>query len=134
MALSISPNALRRRLHRPWRPGIFGAHGGRKTLARCQPCLRVGHQHPRNRSRTHGARNWRAQSQNNTGRDALTDRRLGLLQIECCIDEWITRVKTDIPFTTTLYQNEDHICCLRGSKNIPRSMAFSTTSFLSCTI
>ncbi|KAF8233249.1 hypothetical protein L208DRAFT_1267700, partial [Tricholoma matsutake] len=39
---------------------------------------------------------------------------LVLTAIECCIDEWITRIKTDIPFTTALYQDvyEDHLCCL----------------------
>ncbi|KAF8223383.1 hypothetical protein L208DRAFT_1317082 [Tricholoma matsutake] len=37
-----------------------------------------------------------------------------LTAIECCIDEWITGIKTDIPFTTALYQDvyEDHLRCL----------------------
>ncbi|KAF8230447.1 hypothetical protein L208DRAFT_1400539 [Tricholoma matsutake] len=43
---------------------------------------------------------------------------LVLMAIECCIDEWITGIKTDIPFTTALYQDvyEDHICCLQHFK------------------
>jgi hypothetical protein len=33
------------------------------------------------------------------------------LQIECCIDEWISGVRTDIPFSTALYKDvyQDHI-------------------------
>ncbi|KAF8229109.1 hypothetical protein L208DRAFT_1402691 [Tricholoma matsutake] len=31
---------------------------------------------------------------------------LVLTAIECCINEWITGIKTDIPFTTALYQDK----------------------------
>jgi hypothetical protein len=36
------------------------------------------------------------------------------LQIECCIDEWISGIRADIPFSTALYKDvyEDHIRCL----------------------
>ncbi|KAF8237061.1 hypothetical protein L208DRAFT_1249518 [Tricholoma matsutake] len=39
---------------------------------------------------------------------------LVLAAIECCIDEWITGVRTDIPFSTALYKDiyEDHVRCL----------------------
>jgi hypothetical protein len=36
------------------------------------------------------------------------------LQIECGIDEWISGIRSDIPFSTALYKDiyEDHIRCL----------------------
>ena len=46
------------------------------------------------------------------------------LQIECCIDEWITGIKTDIPFSTALYKDvyEDHIRCLERFNKITKQL------------
>ena len=45
-------------------------------------------------------------------------------QIECCIDEWITGIKTDIPFSTALYKDvyEDHIRCLERFNKITKQL------------
>ncbi|KAF8220648.1 hypothetical protein L208DRAFT_1332651 [Tricholoma matsutake] len=47
---------------------------------------------------------------------------LVLAAIECCIDEWITGVRTDIPFSTALYKDiyEDHIHCLERFDKITK--------------
>ncbi|KAF8804477.1 hypothetical protein BYT27DRAFT_7225209 [Phlegmacium glaucopus] len=47
---------------------------------------------------------------------------LVLAAIECCIDEWITGIRTDIPFSTTLYKDvyEDHIHCLERFNKISK--------------
>lgn len=46
------------------------------------------------------------------------------LQIECCIDEWISGIRTDIPFSTTLYKDvyEDHIRCLERFDKITKQI------------
>ena len=47
-------------------------------------------------------------------RDYLQHTQTYRLQIECCIDEWISGIRSDIPFSTALYKDvyQDHIRCL----------------------
>jgi uncharacterized protein DUF6532 len=46
------------------------------------------------------------------------------IQIECCIDEWISGIRTDIPFSTALYKDvyEDHIRCLERFNKITKQL------------
>lgn len=46
------------------------------------------------------------------------------LQIECCIDEWISGIRSDIPFSTALYKDvyEDHIRCLDRFNKITKKL------------
>ena len=46
------------------------------------------------------------------------------LQIECCIDEWISGIRADIPFSTALYKDvyEDHIRCLEHFNKVTKQL------------
>jgi hypothetical protein len=45
-------------------------------------------------------------------------------QIECCIDEWISGIRSDVPFSTALYKDvyEDHISCLERFDKVTKKM------------
>ena len=54
-------------------------------------------------------------------RDVLTCK--CCLQIKCCVDEWISGVRCDVPFSTALYKDvyEDHIRCLERFDEVTKN-------------
>ena len=46
------------------------------------------------------------------------------LQIECCIDEQISSIRSNVPFTTALYKHvyEDHIHCLEHFDKVTKQI------------
>lgn len=46
------------------------------------------------------------------------------VQIECCIDEWISGIRSDIPFSAALYKDvyEDHIRCLERFNRVTKQI------------